>query len=212
MHKQYGSDVQFYFIYTREAHAADSDRPTPIATVEQPVSTEERRKVAAEFVASNELEIPALLDNINDKTSNDYASLPDRFYLVGKDGKLVLSGQPGPGGFDPSILEKAIVNELAGKPPLDVSASQASGGRGGRGRGGRGGRGGGMERMRSRLAQMPIMLALDADGDGQVSAEEIAAAPKAIGALDKNGDGKITSDEMMPTRGGGGGRGRGRGR
>ncbi len=200
MHKQYGSDVQFYFIYTREAHAADSDRPTPIATVEQPVSTEERRQVAVDFVQQNELQIPALLDNIDDKTSNDYASLPDRLFLIGKDGKVVLAGQPGPFGFDPDLLEKAILNELAVKAPLDITASQNTAPRGRGGREGRQGSGPNMRWMLERMKNMPIMQALDTNGDGQISPEEIQAAPESLKTLDKDDDGKISREEFMPTR------------
>jgi hypothetical protein len=43
------------------------------------------------------------------------------------------------------------------------------------------------------------MKALDTDGDGELSAAEIANASKALLTLDKNGDGKLTPDELMPT-------------
>jgi len=46
----------------------------------------------------------------------------------------------------------------------------------------------------------PIMMALDADKDGALSAEEIAKAPEALKTLDKNGDGKLTVDELGPPR------------
>ena len=111
MQNKYGEDVQFLFIYCREAHAADSDRPTG-KDVEQPVSTEERREVAANFLNEMKLEIPAVLDTIEDKTSKDYASLPDRLYLIAKDGKIAYAGGRGPRGFKPDELEKAIENEL----------------------------------------------------------------------------------------------------
>jgi Ca2+-binding EF-hand superfamily protein len=52
------------------------------------------------------------------------------------------------------------------------------------------------------------MLALDANGDGEISAAEMDAAPKALLTLDKNGDGQITNDEVTPPAGRGpGGRG-----
>ena len=35
------------------------------------------------------------------------------------------------------------------------------------------------------------MMALDADGDGQLSPEEIKNAPEALKRLDRNGDGKV---------------------
>ena len=44
----------------------------------------------------------------------------------------------------------------------------------------------------------PLMQALDTDKNGELSAEEIANAPKALLTLDKNADGKLTLDELMP--------------
>lgn len=47
----------------------------------------------------------------------------------------------------------------------------------------------------------PIVRALDANGDGEISAEEIAAASKSLAKLDKNGDGKLTREELGPPPG-----------
>ncbi|MCP4592606.1 MAG: hypothetical protein GY842_17880 [bacterium] len=44
----------------------------------------------------------------------------------------------------------------------------------------------------------PLMMALDADRDGELSAEEIANASAALLALDQDGDGKLTREEMRP--------------
>jgi len=57
----------------------------------------------------------------------------------------------------------------------------------------------------------PIITALDANSDGALSAEEIAAAPTALKKLDKNSDGQLSRDEIMPPRPGGAGRGPGAG-
>jgi len=118
MQAEYGDKVQFFIVYTREAHAADSDRPAG-KDIEQPVSTEERREVGQKFLDDMGLEMPALLDNIDDKTSKDYASLPDRLYLVGKDGKVAYAGDKGPRGFKPDELADAIDQELGNKPKSD---------------------------------------------------------------------------------------------
>ncbi len=55
----------------------------------------------------------------------------------------------------------------------------------------------------------PVILAIDADGDGSLSTEEMNRAPAALKKLDRNGDGKLSRDEMRPEPGGGGGPGRG---
>ena len=58
-----------------------------------------------------------------------------------------------------------------------------------------------------------ILMALDANQDGKISAAEIKNATAALKTLDKNGDGKLTSEKMgwPPNfgRGGRGGPGRG---
>ncbi|MFN7989644.1 MAG: hypothetical protein U0529_19380 [Thermoanaerobaculia bacterium] len=46
----------------------------------------------------------------------------------------------------------------------------------------------------------PIVAALDADGDGVISAAEIANAAAALRKLDRNRDGKLTPDEYRPPR------------
>jgi hypothetical protein len=46
------------------------------------------------------------------------------------------------------------------------------------------------------------MQALDADGDGELSAKEIENATAALKTLDKDGDGKLGRDELRPAIGG----------
>jgi len=47
----------------------------------------------------------------------------------------------------------------------------------------------------------PLMRALDTDGDGKLSAAEIAGASSALKKLDRNGDGQLTPDELGPPPG-----------
>jgi Ca2+-binding EF-hand superfamily protein len=64
------------------------------------------------------------------------------------------------------------------------------------------------------MRMMPVLAALDADGDGKISSAEIDSAPAALRKLDKNDDGDLTAEEMRPDfaamrgRGPGGGPGR----
>ena len=46
----------------------------------------------------------------------------------------------------------------------------------------------------------PLFQALDTDGDGEISASEIANAAKSLLTLDKNKDGKLSDEETRPPR------------
>lgn len=50
---------------------------------------------------------------------------------------------------------------------------------------------------------VPLIRLLDADGNGEISAEELANASKALLKLDRNGDGKLTREELQPPPAGG---------
>jgi hypothetical protein len=63
-----------------------------------------------------------------------------------------------------------------------------------RGAGGPGGPGGASGFMR----MLPVMIALDANQDGQLSSKEIKNATAALMKLDKNKDGQLTMDELRP--------------
>jgi len=54
--------------------------------------------------------------------------------------------------------------------------------------------------MGGMFAGIAVIRVLDADKDGELSAEEIANAATALKTLDKDGDGKISRDELRPPR------------
>ena len=53
-----------------------------------------------------------------------------------------------------------------------------------------------------RLRGLPAFRALDIDDDGDISADEIDAAPASLASLDDDGDGRLSRDELRPGRGG----------
>lgn len=53
---------------------------------------------------------------------------------------------------------------------------------------------------RAKRPAPPIVAALDADGDGVISATELAAAPTRLKKLDANGNGRLDPDEYRPPR------------
>jgi EF hand domain-containing protein len=85
----------------------------------------------------------------------------------------------------------------AQRPEGDRGAPEADRGprEGGPREGGRfGGPGGGR-------FQLPIMQALDADGDGELSEKEIENAAVALKSLDKDKNGKVSAEELRPNFG-----------
>ena len=76
---------------------------------------------------------------------------------------------------------------------------------------GRDPRGGGGPGAAGFLMRIPLMSALDEDGDGKISAAEQEKSSGALTKLDTNGDGRIEMREMAPPRGGRGPGGRGPG-
>jgi Ca2+-binding EF-hand superfamily protein len=63
------------------------------------------------------------------------------------------------------------------------------------------GRGEGPRGEMNMIRMDPVLAAIDANGDGTISADEIRNAAAAVRKLDKNGDGTISRDEAMPAMG-----------
>ena len=110
---------KFYIVYIREAHPTDGRQSRANAQekilVKQPKTVEERIDIAAQMCSKLEISIPTLIDGIDNKVGNAYSGMPDRLYLVGRDGKIAFKGDRGPAGFKPSELGAAIEAELGGK-------------------------------------------------------------------------------------------------
>jgi len=88
------------------------------------------------------------------------------------------------------------IKKAAAARPSPTAGGRGERGRGGDGRAGEAGRGGPPRRD-------ALFAALDQDGDGALSADEITAAPAALAKLDANGDGSLALEEVFA-----GGRGR----
>jgi len=79
----------------------------------QPTTAEERSKVATDCRAALKLSMPMLLDSLDNAADRAYAALPDRLYVIDKDGRVAYKGRPGPGGFRPAEMERALAELLA---------------------------------------------------------------------------------------------------
>jgi hypothetical protein len=88
----------------------------------------------------------------------------------------------------------ALYAQMPPRQPGGGQQGQGQGGGPGGPQGGPGGPQGGMHRP----PPCPIVVALDANHDHVISAEEMQNAPQALKSLDRNGDGQLTPDEFAP--------------
>ncbi len=73
---------------------------------------EERVQVGEACMAKMALEMPAVVDEMDDAVAKKYAAMPERLYLIGSDGKVAYRGGMGPMFFRPKEWEAAIEGHL----------------------------------------------------------------------------------------------------
>jgi hypothetical protein len=117
MSEKYEGKVRFLCVYIKEIHPID-EVPNSVNTdagivMKQPTTEDERAENAAVCMLRFNYRFPMLLDDMTNQVETAYAALPERLYLVDAEGKIALSGGPGPHYFDVDELEKAIETEIA---------------------------------------------------------------------------------------------------
>ncbi len=104
--------MQFYVVYIKEIHPTDGwqvkANERDAVLFRQHRSMDERVEVARECMVKTALEMPAVVDEMDDAIATAYAAMPERLYLVGRDGRVVYKGGIGPMFFRPDEWEAAI--------------------------------------------------------------------------------------------------------
>ena len=99
-------------MYILEAHPTDiwqmRSNVKENVLFHSPSSNSERASVADACWRKLGVHFPALLDGIENRVESAYTGWPDRLYLIGRAGKVLYKSKPGPFGFDPDELAKAI--------------------------------------------------------------------------------------------------------
>lgn len=129
MYRKYKDVAEFRIVYIKEAHAADSRRPVPYAVregINQPTTYEERCTIAHRLAQDTRLTIPMLVDEIDDNVNELYQALPNRVFLVRKDGRLAVAAARGPMGFPPALkeAERWLVDYVASGEEPTLADSQ----------------------------------------------------------------------------------------
>ena len=65
--------------------------------------------------------MPLVVDTIDDRVGHAYSAMPDRLYVIDRDGRVAYQGGRGPFGFKPAEMEQALITllleeELGGGP------------------------------------------------------------------------------------------------
>ncbi len=110
--ERWSDKVEFLVVYIREAHPEEgwvvtSNRDDDIL-VNDPTTLEERTEVATACALRLNIRMPVVVDDLDDGIASAYGALPDRLYLIGRDGNVAFQGDQGPWGFNPQALEEAI--------------------------------------------------------------------------------------------------------
>ncbi len=104
-------------MYIKEIHPTDgwqvAENEEDTVLVRQHQSMDERIEVGQSCMLKLALEMPALIDEMDNAVTSAYAALPERLYLIGRDGRVAYQGGMGPMFFRPAEWEDAIRNYLS---------------------------------------------------------------------------------------------------
>ena len=81
--------------------------------VATPKSFEDRAEVGATCVKDLKVELPMVVDEIDNRTERAYAAWPDRLYVLDGEGRITYKSRPGPFGFKVEPVAQALA-ALAG--------------------------------------------------------------------------------------------------
>jgi alkylhydroperoxidase family enzyme len=113
LHKKYGDKVEFLAIYVREAHPVDGWRMPSNdrvgISILQPLKLTERVTVASKCCSHLEMSMPLLVDDMHDRVGHIYSGMPDRLYLIDRDGRIAYKGGRGPFGFKAREMEQSLI-------------------------------------------------------------------------------------------------------
>lgn len=103
-------------VYVREAHPLDgafsANNENAGIIIRQPRSILERTEVATVCTSRLEITMPLVVDTIDDRVGHAYSGMPDRLYVIDRDGKVAYQSGRGPFGFKPGEMEQALITLL----------------------------------------------------------------------------------------------------
>ena len=114
IYEAHSKEVDFWWVYIQEAHPTDGRRPSRTVKVESHKTLDDRQEAAEGCSEASVLKVPILLDDMEDTAAKAYSAHPERFFILGTDGKIAYAGKRGPFGVDLDAMEarlKALLSE-----------------------------------------------------------------------------------------------------
>ena len=112
IYQRYRADVDFYCVYIQEAHPDDGwqvrSNLNEEVIYDQPTEMADREALANVCALRLNLEMPMLLDDMDNTVDTLYAALPERLYLLDANGIVEYRTVVGSPGFDVDAWEQSI--------------------------------------------------------------------------------------------------------
>lgn len=114
VYRNYRDAVDFYCVYIQEAHPDDgwqvASNLEQGVVYKQPSTQNEREELANVCALRLNLEMPMVLDDMDNTVDTLYAALPERLYVLDSQGLVRFRTVVGSPGFDVDAWETAIAS------------------------------------------------------------------------------------------------------
>jgi hypothetical protein len=118
--------VEFVAVYVREAHPVDGWRMEANdqagISIAQPLDFSSRLDAATQCSAHLEINMPLAVDELDDRVGHAYSGMPDRLYVIDRDGWVTYKSGRGPFGFLPGEMEQSLVLTLLEQAEQELSS------------------------------------------------------------------------------------------
>lgn len=112
MYRDFQDKVEFRVVYIQEAHASDAwqlaSNLRDNVIYANPKTDDERGQLAGTCVRKLGIEIPAIVDGVDNAVEVAYTAWPDRLYVIDKSGRIAFKSDPGPFGFKPEQVRRIL--------------------------------------------------------------------------------------------------------
>ena len=116
--KKFEDKVQFLCVYIQEAHPSDGWQVEANldddVIYDTPTTMDERDAMAEVCMLKLALNMPMVVDDMEDTIDAAYNALPERLYLLDADGAVQFKTVAGSHGFDPEAWHDAINDHVIG--------------------------------------------------------------------------------------------------